>query len=116
MSINYKFNQYRISGEQTEAWSPMAYRLISKNSASEHINGFKVGHILYQHHVKGLAAKEIRKTPVGYGLSTNLIKSVLKGFGSQSGIESKEAYEIAMYMLECEPETLEKMYRLTIIK
>ncbi|MEC2400916.1 hypothetical protein ABES35_08475 [Bacillus subtilis] len=116
MSINYKFNQYRVSGETAEAWSPMSYRLINKNLVSDTVNGFKVGHILYLHHLKGMTVEDIRQTSVGRGIPTNTIKSILKGFGRQSNAESYEAYEIAMYMVQNEPETLEKMYKLTVIK
>lgn len=112
--INYRFNEWRQTGETAEVWSPMAYRLVSKNAHVAHINGFNIGNVLYLHYVKGMTAQEIRKTPVGYGLATNLIKGILKGFSRGTykvGIDSLEAYEIAMYMIECEPETLEKMYR-----
>lgn len=40
----------------------MVYRLV-KNIRSDSVNGFKVGHILYLHHIKEFEAKEIRKTP-----------------------------------------------------
>jgi len=113
MSINYKFNQYRVSGEKAEAWSPMAYKLINKNVASDTVNGFKVGNILYLHYLKGMTAQEIRKTSVGYGIPTNTIKSIIRGFGRQSNVESYEAYEVAMYMIEHEPEVLEQMYQVT---
>ncbi|MGF6947541.1 hypothetical protein QF028_000034 [Neobacillus sp. B4I6] len=112
MSINYKFNQYRVSGEATEEGSAMAYRLCSKNVTSEHISGYRVGQFLYLHHIKGMTAQDIKKTPVGYGIATNMIKSILKGFGRQSGTESVEAYEIALYMIECEPRLKMRMYLL----
>ena len=114
MGIDYRFNEWRISGEKAESWSPMAYRLINKNIDAEFLNGFNIGHILYLHHIKGLTASEIRRTSVGYGNSTNIIKSVLKGFGSQSGYESKESYKIAMYMIEYQPEVLKKMYGIKV--
>ncbi|GIP62688.1 hypothetical protein J32TS6_12430 [Virgibacillus pantothenticus] len=110
MSINYKFNQWRQTGETSEAWSPMAYRLVAKNVGSDTLNGYKVGNIIYLHHLKGMTAQEIKETPVGYGISTATIKSVLKGFGRQSAVESFEAYDIAMYMVENEPGTMEQMY------
>lgn len=56
MSINFKFNQYRVSGKTAQAWSPMAYRLVNKNTQSENLSGFKIGHILYLHHVKGMTS------------------------------------------------------------
>ncbi|MFD4927699.1 hypothetical protein ACFWMS_02070 [Peribacillus butanolivorans] len=114
MGIDYKFNEWRVSGEQAEVWSPLAYRLYSKNVTSESVNGFRVGHILYLHHIKGMAAKEIKHSLVGFGLHLNLIKSILRGFRSRSanaGRETMEAYEIAMYLVECQPEMLEKMYQ-----
>ncbi|HDX9655147.1 TPA: hypothetical protein ROY23_005714 [Bacillus wiedmannii] len=46
----------------------------------------------------------------------NLIKSILKGFDKQSRVESYEVYDIAMYMIEHESETLEKMYSMTVTK
>lgn len=112
MGIDYKFNEWRISGGKAEAWSPMAYNLLSKNINSDAIKGFRIGHILYLHHIKGLSAKEIRQTPTSCGLNTNKIKSILRGFGSQSGVESKEAYQIAMYMIKNEPDVLKRMYQI----
>lgn len=114
MGIDYRFNEWRASRETAEKWSPMAYRLLSKNVSSEHTNGFRIGHILYLHHIKGLSAREIKQTPVGYGIATNMIKSIIKGFGRQSSYESLEAYEIAMYMIEHQPEVLEKMYQIKV--
>jgi hypothetical protein len=61
--INYRFNEWKQTGEPAEVWSPMSYRLISKNVQSQHFNGFKVGHILYLYHVKGMTAQEIKKHP-----------------------------------------------------
>lgn len=87
----------------------MAYGLLSKNVASESVNGFKVGQILYLYHVRGKTAQEIMALP-------NLIKSILKGFDKQSRVESYEVYDIAMYMIEHESETLEKMYSMTVTK
>lgn len=110
MSINYKFNEWRQSGEKVEAWSPMAYRLLSKNVSADLVNGYKVGQVLYLHYIKGMSAKEIKQSPVGYGMSASLIQSIIKGFGRQSKVESFEAYDIAMYMVEHEPEVLERMY------
>lgn len=109
MGIDYRFNEWRVSGEKADAWSPMAYRLLSKN-VSEYVSGYRIGQILYLHHVKGLTAKEIRQTSAGYGLAINLIKSVIKGFGRLSSSETKEAYEIAKYMVKNEPEVLERMF------
>lgn len=115
MGIDYRFNEWRISGEKAESWSPMAYRLINKNIDAEFLNGFNIGHILYLHHIKGLTALEIRKTSLGYGIATNIIKSVLKGFGNQSGYESKEAFKIAMHMIEHEPEVMDRMYNIQVV-
>ncbi|WP_047981680.1 hypothetical protein [Ornithinibacillus contaminans] len=109
--INYRFNEWRNSGEPCDKWSPMAYRIVSKNTGSEQVNGFRIGHILYLHHIKGMTAKEIKEV-AGHGIATNMIKSILKGFGRLSGYESLEAYDIAMYLVECQPEVLEKMYSL----
>ncbi|KGA98118.1 hypothetical protein AJ85_18565 [Alkalihalobacillus alcalophilus ATCC 27647 = CGMCC 1.3604] len=114
MSIDYRFNEWRVSGEQAEAWSPMAYRLCSKNSKTDLMNGYRVGDILYLHYLRGMTAKDIKQYSLGYGVSTAIIKSVLNGFGRQSGAEAKEAYQIGMYLVENEPEMLEKMYQIKV--
>lgn len=114
--LNYKFNQYRVSGEPVESWSPMAYRLVNKNAQSDSLNGFKVGHMLYLHHLKGMSAQEIRESSLGHGIAIATVKSVLKGFGRQSGVGALKAYDIAIYMIQNEPEVLEQMYKLTEYK
>lgn len=115
-NIDYKFNTWRISGEKAEGYSKMTYRLLNKNLQSDNLTGYKIGHILYLHHLKGMTAQDIKKHPVGYGSSVPTIKSVIKGFGRLSGVESLEAYEIAMYMIEHEPEELERLYSLKVTK
>lgn len=72
MGIEYRFNEWRASGEQVKEWSPMAYKLVSKNVQSNNADGFKIGQVLYLHHVKGMTASEIRKSSAGYGLTTSL--------------------------------------------
>jgi hypothetical protein len=119
MGIDYRFGEWRNNGEIADAWSPMAYRLLSKNIGSEQVNGFRIGHILYLHHIQGMEAKEIKQTSVGYGIATNMIKSILKGFRSKNGgagRESIEAYEIVMGMIQNEKERtiLEKMYQINV--
>jgi hypothetical protein len=62
-----------------------------------------------------MTAKEIKHSLVGFGLHLNLIKSILRGFrsrGANAGRETMEAYEIAVYMVNCQPEMLEKMYQI----
>ncbi|MCL1698319.1 hypothetical protein [Lysinibacillus sp. BPa_S21] len=108
-----KFNVWKVSGKQAEVWSPMACRLVSKNTISNYMTGYRIGQILYLHHIKGMSAPEIKKV-AGFGLNTNMIKSILRGFGKDAGIEAVEAYQIAMYMIEQEPEELEKLYQIQI--
>lgn len=108
--INYRFNEWRQSGEKAEKWSYMATRLVSKNSEIDRVNGYTIGQVLYLHHIKGMTALEIRKSPIGLGISLDLIKSMIKGFGVQASAEAKEAFDIAMYMVECEPESLAVIY------
>ncbi|OIU71204.1 hypothetical protein [Rossellomorea aquimaris] len=119
MGIDYRFNEWRVSGEKAEAWSPMAYRLLSKNATSEHLNGFRIGQMLYLHHIEGMSAKEIKHSPVGFGLNLTVINATLRGYKRKYmsvGVETIEAYDIAMYMIEHEPEVLERMYRVNISK
>lgn len=113
MGIDYRFHEWRISGEQAEAWSPLAYRLVSKNVHSDSLNGFRIGLILYLHHIKGMTAKEIQAYMANKML-LNMIKGVLKGFSNKNQMakpDSIEAYKIAMYMVEVQPEVLERMYQ-----
>ncbi|TCP30211.1 hypothetical protein EV207_10634 [Scopulibacillus darangshiensis] len=114
MSIDYGFNEFRVLGEKAEEWSPMAYRLVSKNMTAK-ISGFRIGQVLYLHHIKGMSALEIKKAE-GFGLHTNMIKGILRGFGREAGAEALEAYTLAMYMIEHEPEMLEKMYQVNRYK
>ncbi|MDG5789661.1 hypothetical protein QA612_19575 [Evansella sp. AB-P1] len=110
--INYKFNQWRQSGEQAQEWSSKAYKLLGCNTTSDTLNGYKIGKVLYLHHVKGLNAQEIRELSGKNGLPTNTVKSVIKGFSRQAGQESILAYNTAMEMLQDEQEraVLERMY------
>jgi hypothetical protein len=113
VSINYNFNKWRVSGETAEAWSPMAYQLISKNRNVEHLSGFRIGQVLYLHHIKGLSDKDINKLSYGYCKNITILRGILKGFRKKSvSRDSKEAYYIAMYMIEHEPEILERMYQM----
>lgn len=96
MSIDYRFNTYRISGEQAEAWIPLAYRLVSKNVHSDSLNGFRIGLILYLHHIKGMTAKEIQAY-MAYKMLLNMIKGVLNGFSNKNQV--------------AKPEVLERMYQ-----
>lgn len=110
MSIDYKFNTWRVSGERAEVLSPLVYSLLNKNISAQYLNGYTIGHILYLHHIQGMTAQEIRQHSVGKGIPLETIKSVIKGFSQQAGLESVEAYEIAMYLIENEPESLESLY------
>ncbi|MEQ6375746.1 hypothetical protein RZN25_02735 [Bacillaceae bacterium S4-13-56] len=112
MSIDYKFNVWRVSGERAEAWSPRAYRLISYNQNSESMSGYTIGKVLYLHHLKRLDAKQIREQ-LENKIPINMIKGIIRGFNKKyqtAKTESYEAYAIAMYMVEHHPEELEKIY------
>lgn len=117
MSINYSFNEWRVAGETAEAWSPMAYRLISKNKNVEHLSGFRIGQVLYLHHIKGLSDKEINQISYGYSKNITIIRGILRGFSKKSvSRDSKEAYYIAKFMIVNEPEVLERMYNTKVNK
>lgn len=107
--INYKFNTWRLSGEQAEAWSNKAYDLLRYNADSDMFSGFMIGKVLYLHHERGMNAKQI-KQQVGQ-IPTNTIKSITRGF-NRANYESKMAYITAMEMLQDEHEraVLERMY------
>ena len=109
MGIDYRFNEWRVSGEKVETWSPMAYKLVSKCMNAERANGYRIGHILYLFYYKGLSYTEIKEV-AGQGLHMSLIKGIIKGFGKDASMESREAFKMAMYMIEHETEVLDKMY------
>jgi hypothetical protein len=110
MSIDYRLNEWRLSGEKATEWSQKSYKLLRTNLRADIITGARIGAILYFHHVKGLTASEIRKNPVGTGVPISTIKAILKGFNSRTGMESKEAYLIFMDMLDTEPEMLDRLF------
>lgn len=79
MAIEYKFNTWRLSEEQSEQWSNKAYKLLSYNNNSDQLNGFRIGQVLYFYHVKGMTAPQIRLA-IGKGIPTNTIKGMIRGF------------------------------------
>ncbi|EMI11501.1 hypothetical protein [Anoxybacillus gonensis] len=102
MSINYKFNEWRVSGEKATAWSQNAYKLASIEVGR--MSGMTIGAVLYLHCVKGMNASEIRKSPVAYGMATATIRGIIRGS------YSPEAYSIFVDMLETEPEMLDRLF------
>lgn len=109
LGIEYRFNEWRVSGGEAEVWSPMAYKLISKCINAERASGYKIGHILYLYYCKGLSNTEIKEV-AGQGLPMSLIKGIVRGFGKDASMEAREAFKIAMYMIEHETEVLDRMY------
>ncbi|GAB1799068.1 hypothetical protein [Priestia megaterium] len=109
MSINYKFNEWRVEGEKAKPFSGNGYKLLRCNLNSSILNGFTIGQVLYCHHVKGLSVSEIRKN-IGVALTGPMIRSVIKGFGRNAGWETIQAYNLFMEMLRDEPEVLDAIY------
>lgn len=116
MGIDYRFGEWRNTGEPCDKWSPMAYRLLSKCERSPVASGYRIGQVLWLHHCKGLSPKEISQASSGYEKNINSIKGIIRGFGKDAGAEAKEAYSIGMYMVECEPEILGRMYEVKVTK
>ncbi|MGG6431923.1 hypothetical protein ACPF7I_06245 [Anoxybacillus sp. D401a] len=105
MSINYKFNEWRVSGEKATAWSQKAYKLLRVNADKSCVmSAHSVGTILYLHYVKGLTAQEIKKHSAGKMLLMTTIKGILRGS------HSPEVYCIFQDMLETEPEMLDRLF------
>jgi len=108
MGIEYRFNEWRISGEKATIWSPKVYQLLRLNASNEDINGFNIGKILYYHHVKGFSPPEVKDVVKGFNLIK--IKSILRGFGRHAGYESVQAYNTFMELLRDEPEMLDVVF------
>jgi hypothetical protein len=108
MSINYKFNIWRVSGEQATVWSEKAYKLVRADVGR--LSVATIGAILYMHHVKGMTASEIKKHSVSNGLGISAIRAILKGFGDRASQSTKEAYYLFFDLLENEPEMLDILF------
>lgn len=111
MGIDYKFNTWRVSGEQAKTLSPRVYNLLRLNTFSDSHSGWRVGAILYLHHVKGLTATEIKKSLVGSRLPLQSVKSLINGINNKNvNPEIIEACQLFYKMLKDEPEMLERLY------
>lgn len=102
MSINYRLNEWRVSGEKTEIWSHNAYKLARLEVGR--VSGITIGTVLYLHYVKGMAASRIRITPIAFGMASSTITGIIRG------TFSPEAHSVFIEMLEKEPEMLEMLF------
>ncbi|WP_191561615.1 hypothetical protein [Metabacillus idriensis] len=102
MSINYRFNEWRVSGKQPTVWSQNAYSLVSIQVGL--VSGMTIGSILYLHYVKGMTASQIKKNSVAYGMTTATVRGIIRGS------YCPEAYCIFLDMLETEPEMLDRLF------
>lgn len=59
MGIDYKFNQWRVSGEKAPQWSQKAYKLLKVNLNKNGYTGELLGVILYLYFVKGMTVSQI---------------------------------------------------------
>jgi hypothetical protein len=104
MTVNYKFNQYRVSGEDALQWSDNAMNLMRSG------RGFWTGHmmaeLLYRSQIEALSFTEINQMYKHIPFQT--IKSIL------SGSFSPETYRIFTEMKETEPEMLQALFTITI--
>jgi hypothetical protein len=108
MSIDYRFNEWRVSGEQATVWSENAYKLVRADVGR--MSGMTIGAILYLHYVKGMTAGEIRKHSISNGLGISTIRAILRGFGDRASQATKEVYYLFVEMLENEPEMLDRLF------
>ncbi|GMO00641.1 hypothetical protein [Parageobacillus thermoglucosidasius] len=108
MSIDYRFNEWMVSGEKATVWTEKAYKLARIEVGR--VSGMTIGAVLYLHYVKGRTAGEIRKHSVSNGLGISTVRAILRGFGDRASQATKEAYSIFMDMLENEPEMLDVLF------
>lgn len=102
MSINYRFNEWRVSGEQAEVWSHNAYKLARLEVGR--VSGMTIGAILYLHFIKGMTASRIRKAPIAFGLASPTITGIIRG------TYCPDAYCVFQEMLKTEPEKLDILF------
>jgi hypothetical protein len=102
MGINYRLNEWRVSGKKAIPWSQNAYKLARIEVGR--VSGMTIGAVLYLHYVKGMAASRIRKTPIAFGMASSTITGIIRG------TFCTEAYSVFVKMLEAEPEMLERLF------
>lgn len=98
--VNYKFNQWYVSGEQTTEYSKLGYELLRQQVGT--LTGDVLGEMLYRHFVKGQSPKQIQRALKQ--ITTPAVKGLMKGK------YSPKAYSVFMFMLETEPEVLDRMF------
>ncbi|WP_125906469.1 hypothetical protein [Bacillus sp. HMF5848] len=101
MAINYKFNQWRNSGETATEISEKGYELL--RSGHGMFTGEMLGNILYRHYIQGESANALCRDITAIPHQT--VKAVLRGSFSP------RAFNIFMEMAETEPEELDRMFK-----
>ncbi|WP_079709886.1 hypothetical protein [Paraliobacillus ryukyuensis] len=101
MAINYKFNQWRESGEATTEITERGYKLL--RSGHGFFSGQTIGYILYKHYILGESAnvlcREFKQVP------HQTVKAVIRGSFSP------EAFNRFFDLVENEPEQLDKLFK-----
>ncbi|MCE7793453.1 hypothetical protein K8O68_13590 [Salipaludibacillus sp. CUR1] len=98
--INYRFNEWAVSGEQSEAISEKGQDLLRIDNGR--VTGEQLGKVLYMYYVEGKSFNVINRT--FREMSYFHVRGIL------SGTFSPVAFNLFMELLEEKPEELNRLF------
>lgn len=100
-NIEYRFNQWRLSGEHTGAYNPLVADMLRQHVGL--VSGAYIAEILYRNKIEGVP---IRKLKLKSASESYLAKSIIEGNGF---VANKYYFE---RVLEEFPEQLDRLFKL----